>query len=159
MSYRSAPFTLRLAGEPGVPDDLGLYDPSTYPQDTADLNRYRFPPNFFTEGYRPIPTPVLDALRDEQVMIRVVQPGGRARQRAFVPLGAHYDDVFPGFGSGHAGLLGPGKSLTAGICAPRVAEDYLWRDGPQHIFAGGAWGVLRVQHGQAPGDAACGGVR
>ena len=155
ISHRSAPFTFRLAGQPGVPADLGRFEPSAFPQSTADLNRYQFPPNFFAEAFRPIPTPVLDATKGEQVMIRVVHPGGRARQRSFSLLGAAYDDLFPGFGSGHAGLLAPGKALTAGICAPRVAGDYLLRDGPQHIFAGGAWGMLRVRNGPAAGSAAC----
>ncbi len=149
VSHRSAPFALRLPGQ------HGRYDPSTYPRDETDLNRHQFPPDFFTETYRAIPTPVLEALRNEQVMIRVLHPGGRARQRSFSLLGATYDDVFPGFGSGHSGLIGPGKGLTAGLCAPRIREDYLWRDGPQHIFAGGVWGLLRTQEGAAAGDAAC----
>ena len=158
VSYRSAPFTLRLAGQGGVPALLGHYEQPTYPQSTANLNRYLFSPNFFTEAFRSIPTPLLEVKPDEQVMIRVVHPGGRARQRSFSLLGAAYDDIFPGFGSSHSGLLGPGKSVTAGLCAPRTAEDYLWRDGPQHVFAGGAWGMLRVRGGNVAGATACGGL-
>ena len=45
-------------------------------------------------------------------------------------------------------LIGPGKALTAWARAPAAAGCYLWRDGPQPMFAGGTWGQLKV--GDAP---------
>lgn len=146
VSYRSAPFTMRLAGQNGVSADFGL---RTYPRDEDDLNAVVFPPNFFAA---PLPTPQLQVKPSEEIAIRIAHPEGRARQRAFVATTIGYDDLFPGFGSGHTTLLAPGKAMTAWGCAPRTAGDYLWRDGPQPIFAGGVWGHLSV------GDKAAGSV-
>jgi hypothetical protein len=147
VSYRSAMFTRRLGNwfpRNGI-SPLGL---SGYPDltDEHDLNRFVFPPMFFAHQakQRRVPTPRLGLEMQADSMIRVVHPAGRARQRAFVTLGAGYQDLFPGFGSAHSALLAPGKSINAGFCAPRISGDYLWRDGPQHIFASGVWGHLAV---------------
>jgi manganese oxidase len=88
-------------------------------------------------------------------MIRVLHPSGRARQRSFVLYGASYYDLFPGFGSAHSALLAPGKSLTASFCAPRVPGEYLWRDGPQPLFAAGVWGHLNVATTHAQSATTC----
>lgn len=166
VSYRTAPFTRRLANwyrakgdKHAVPHSLGLVG---YPDmdDEHDLNRFVFPPKFFDHGsetVRRVPGPRLAAYAGEEMMIRVVHPSGRARQRAFLMHGAPYDDLMPGFGSPHSGLLAPGKSMNAGFCAPRVAERYLWRDGPQHIFAAGVWGHIEVSNrpSNAPSSALC----
>lgn len=149
VSYRSAPFNLRVAGRNGVRADFGL---RTYPRDEDDLNAVRFPANFFAA---PVPTPRLDARPADEIAIRVVHPDGRARQRAFLSMIAGYDDLFPGFGSGHSTLLAPGKAMTAWSCAPRTAGDYLWRDGPQPIFAAGVWGHLHVSDSGAGGATPC----
>ncbi|WP_375459504.1 hypothetical protein [uncultured Enterovirga sp.] len=141
VNYATAPFSRRLAEWDGAPSSLDLTD---YPDSKINLNRQVFPKAFLDPRAKAIPTPILKAHPGEEVSIRVTHPAGRARQRAFVMLGASYDDVLPGFGSGHSGLLAPGKAITASICASRAAGDYLWRDGPQPIFAAGVWGHLRV---------------
>ncbi|KMO44573.1 hypothetical protein VQ03_02080 [Methylobacterium tarhaniae] len=145
VSYRTAPFTRRLGGA------LGLRD---YPDDDTNLNREVFDPRFFSTAYAPVPTPTLDARAGEEMMIRLAHPAGRARHRAFVTLGASYDDLLPGFGTGHSGHLAPGKAFTAAFCAPRQPGTYLYRDGPQAIFAAGAWGHVAVK-GAAAAAAAC----
>lgn len=149
VSYRSAPFTMRLAGRTGISADFGL---RTYPRDEDDLNTVVFPPNFFAA---PLPTPQLAVKPGEEIAIRVTHPEGRARQRAFVATTIGYDDLFPGFGSGHTTLLAPGKAMTAWGCAPRTAGDYLWRDGPQPIFAAGVWGHLSVGNTATGSVSAC----
>ncbi|MEH3147512.1 MAG: hypothetical protein PGN34_19700 [Methylobacterium frigidaeris] len=149
-------FAFRLAdrhpGAPGVRPTLGL---GAYPRDGDDLNRVRFPPDFFAG---PVRTPTIVVPPGGQMALRIVHPAGRARQRAFVPLFPGYDDLFPGFGSGHATLIGPGKGLTAWSTAPGTPGTYLWRDGPQAIFAAGAWGHLVVP-GAAPAPPAAASAR
>ena len=145
VSYRAAPFAMRLMdmAKERLPWDFGVH---TYPRDTDDLNRRLFPAKFFAE--RPL-TPTINAAPDQEIAVRIAAPVARARQRAFVSAAAGYDDLFPGFGSGHSALIGPGKAFTAWSCAPRTAGTYLWRDGPQPLFAAGAWGHLSVS-GEAP---------
>ncbi|KMO40809.1 hypothetical protein VQ02_07030 [Methylobacterium variabile] len=135
VSYRTAPFARRLGGA------LGL---RTYPDDRTNLNAVVFPRTFFSPTHAPVPTPTLDARAGEEMMIRLAHPAGRARHRAFVTLGASYDDLLPGFGTGHSGHLAPGKAFTASLCASRQPGTYLYRDGPQAIFAAGAWGHVAV---------------
>ncbi|WP_093565552.1 hypothetical protein [Methylobacterium sp. 174MFSha1.1] len=135
VSYRTAPFGRRLGGA------LGL---RTYPDDRTNLNAAVFPGTFFSPAFAPVATPTLDARAGEEMMIRLAHPAGRARHRAFVTLGGAYDDLLPGFGSGHSGHLAPGKASTASFCAPRQPGTYLYRDGPQAIFAAGAWGHVAV---------------
>lgn len=147
IGYRTAPFARRLAGWGGSVW-LGIAD---YPRDGADLNAALFPLDFFASTH-PVPTPRLLARPNEEVVIRIAHPAGRARQRAFLMMGHSYEDLLPGFGSGHSGLIGPGKALTASTCAASDAGEYLYRDGPQHIFAGGVWGHLAVGSA-APGSA------
>ncbi|RVU13095.1 hypothetical protein EOE48_27195 [Methylobacterium oryzihabitans] len=143
VGLASERFAFRLvdlfASAPGVRIDLGL---RTYPRDEDDLNRVAFPPGFFAG---PVRTPTIVAPPGGQMAVRIAHPVGRARQRAFVPIFPGYDDLFPGFGSGHAALIGPGKGLTAWATAPMTPGPYLWRDGPQAIFAAGAWGHLLVR--------------
>ena len=88
--------------------------------------------------------PVLRAQAGEEVVIHVVHPGGRARQRALVTIGQDYDDLFPGFGFPHAALVAPGKAVPASLS--RVVEPgcYLWFDGPTQIRGAGAWGLLDI---------------
>lgn len=141
VSYRSEPFFHRLVLGGSVPGQFGL---RSYPRDGDDLNTVLFPPDFFVA---PPATPAFTSAPGQELAIRIAHPAGRARQRAFVPLFSGYDDLFPGFGSGHSALIGPGKALTAWARAPAAAGCYLWRDGPQPLFAGGAWGQLRVGDG------------
>ena len=86
----------------------------------------------------------LKACEGEQIVIRVIHPGGRARQRAFVMNGYNYDDLFPGFGFPRSVLLAPGKSMTAWLTPKAVPGTSVWQDGPTHIRTGGVWGLLDV---------------
>lgn len=106
-----------------------------------DLNALTFAPDFWISHPNAIR---LRACAGEQVVIRVVHPGGRARQRAFVMNGADYDDLFPGFGFPRSALLAPGKTISAWL-TPRIEKGtYLWHDGPTTIRSGGVWGLLEV---------------
>ena len=113
-----------------------------------DLNAQQFPPDFFRRAGDGGAMPLrLQACAGEQVVIRVVHPGGRARQRAFVMNGMGYDDLFPGFGFPNAALLAPGKAVSAWL-TPRQFDaagqpvSYLWSDGPGMLAGGGTWGLL-----------------
>lgn len=132
VNYRSEPFHVRLRDGSGVLEGQ------------ADLNTRIFPANFFTRAHRPVNTPVLRAEEGEELVIRVLHPGGRARQRAFVTIGQAYDDLFPGFGFPNAALLAPGKGVAARLSRPVAPGCYLWHDGPVHLWAGGTWGLLEV---------------
>ncbi len=120
-------------------------------EESSDLNAYVFPADYVTADAGQIR---LQACAGEQVVIRVVHPGGRARQRAFVMNGHSYDDLFPGFGFPRSALLAPGKSMTAWLRPEAVAGTYVWHDGPTHLRAGGTWGLLDVA---AADSAQCGG--
>lgn len=115
-------------------------------QESDDLNQHVFPDDYPLADIRKL---TLKAHDGEQVVIRVVHPGGRARQRAFVMNGLGYDDLFPGFGFRNAALLAPGKAINAWL-TPHVFADgdkprvYYWHDGPTHLRAGGVWGLLEV---------------
>jgi hypothetical protein len=134
VNYRTAPFWARLGATP-----------------QSELNAFGFPRDFFTPRFRPIPTPHFAAEAGEEVVFRVVQPHGRARQRAFLLLGHDYPELLPQFGSPHSVLIAPGKGITARLDSTAtdgpsgVAPGYwLWRDGPAPHFSGGVWGTLEV---------------
>lgn len=119
----------------------GVSENGTRIEASDDLNVVTFPPDFWINHPNAIR---LRACAGEQVVIRVIHPGGRARQRTFVMNGTDYDDLFPGFGFPHSALLAPGKSISAWL-SPRIkAGTYLWHDGPTTIRAGGVWGTLDV---------------
>ncbi|NHF72003.1 cupredoxin domain-containing protein [Paracoccus xiamenensis] len=110
-------------------------------ENSDDLNALKFPARFWVDHPNAIR---LKACAGEQVVIRVIHPGGRARQRAFVMNGADYDDLFPGFGFPRSALVAPGKTISAWL-SPRIkAGTYLWHDGPTTTRAGGTWGLLEV---------------
>jgi hypothetical protein len=119
-------------------------------EESDDLNAVVFVPDHLTTHPAPIR---MKACVGEQVVIRVVHPGGRARQRAFVMNGWSYDDLFPGFGSPQSALLAPGKSATtwlwprAEIWPQAEKGTYFWHDGPTQIRRGGVWGLIEVSSG------------
>ena len=128
----------------------------------SDLNREQFPADFLSEGSGPIATPTFTALEGETVKFRVIQPGGRARQRTFQIVGNDYPDLVPfavdangdpatNFGSPASALLGPGKAITATLTCVRPGT-YLYRDGPTHLFSGGVWGHFVVEASDDPSD-------
>jgi len=110
-----------------------------------DLNAFRFPPDWPVRWDERI---ALKAHPGEQVVIRVVHPGGRARQRAFVMNGYTYDDLFPGFGFPRSALLAPGKSVSAWLRPSAAAGISIWHDGPTTLRSAGAWGLLAVEPGE-----------
>lgn len=152
VSYRTRPFAsqLRYRDIGGVVRRIEASD---------NFNRLVFPNDFLNrdgslkpdgkESYKdgvdrkPLE---LRACKGDQVVIRVVHPGGRARQHSFVMNGLGYDDLFPGFGFPNAALLAPGKTVSAwlhpsGNGVPD-GKPYLWHDGPSFLMAGGIWGHL-----------------
>lgn len=140
VNYRSAPFWARLRQGTEPDGELVRHDTGA----GSNLNQFQFPENFFQESWSQIPTPVFMANEGEEVRFRVLQPHGRARQRAFVSFGHDYKDLLPEFGSPHAALLAPGKAITATLEGGAKSGCYLYRDGPMQMFAGGVWGHFRV---------------
>lgn len=110
-----------------LPDDL--FPPAKHPS----------APN--TQGLALAP---LTSTPGDEVAIRIVHPGGRARQRAFVFSGGGYDDIAPGFGFPNATLLAPGKAVTAHLRdVARAGDCQIWRDGPNYMVGQGVWGLHR----------------
>ncbi|WP_100526161.1 cupredoxin domain-containing protein [Paracoccus aminovorans] len=165
VSYRSRPFAslMRYADIAG----RGRVEASD------DLNALVFPDRFLpgdSHKGQPQTDPDLQPLTllacpGEQVLMRVVHPGGRARQHSFVMNGLGYDDLFPGFGFPNSALVTPGKAISAWLHPPQVLgpdgsrQDVrgtvLWHDGPNFLMAGGIWGLLSFRDGphcRAPGQ-------
>lgn len=127
VSFRAEPFDVRLRGWQGKPTGIERhydfmayeYGAVTDPGDT--------PASFFRLAANELPVwpkaplPVVRAVAGEELVVHVVHPGGRARQRAFVAIAQDYDDLFPGFGFPRGALLAPGKAMTASITKPREA--------------------------------------
>lgn len=140
-SFHSEPFNVRLRNRSGTPADLPV---------KADLNKHQFGNHFYRVEPGEIPTdtqspfPVLRAIAGEEVVVHIVHPGGRARQRSFATIGQDYNDLFPGFGFPRSALLAPGKAITASFSKRLEPGCYLWFDGPLHLRAGGVWGLLDV---------------
>lgn len=110
------------------------------------LGAWPLPATLFASTWlEPLPLPlIIEMPADSEVSLRIIAQQGRARQRAFVPIGMSYADTFPGFGSGHTSLLAPGKTLNAALGTPSLEGDYMWFDGPRQHVDGGAWGLLRI---------------
>jgi hypothetical protein len=155
---RTEPFWYRLGLMPGDGKDHGR---------GHNLNEVAFPADFLARAFtdRPPATPGFKAKDGEILTFRVVEPAGRARQRAFVLYGHDYPDLRPRHGSSGSALVAPGKAVNAHICdfwmEPRRTDygyetrfcavggahagSWLWRDGPAPHFASGAWGILKVE--------------
>ncbi|MCA9470974.1 MAG: hypothetical protein KC594_02885 [Nitrospira sp.] len=142
INYRSAPFWARLRQGKVVDEDGALVTQDTGPG--SNLNHVIYPNNFFQESWSSIPTPTFQAKAGEEVRFRVVQPHGRARQRAFLTGGHDYHDFIPQFGSPHSAIMSAGKAINATLEGGAKEGCYIYRDGPAQIFAGGAWGRLNV---------------
>jgi hypothetical protein len=126
INYKTEPFTLRLG--------LGA---------DADTNDSVYPEDFFLG---PVSTPVLSAKAGEKVRFRVLFPAGPARQTSFILYGHDYPDGGrPGFLSSGAGLLAPGKALTAEPFGGAKAGTWLYRAGPNFHFSQGMWGRFEVR--------------
>jgi manganese oxidase len=164
VNYRSEPFWARLR-ETGqqVPNakrgpDGELADPESFSDGPIDeqsnLNFAQFPKNVWQSEMAPIATPEFVARAGETVKFRVLQPGGRARQRAFQIVGNDYADLLPfavdgngdkttRMGSPASALLAPGKAITATLKGVRPGC-YVYRDGPTSLLSGGVWGSFKV---------------
>lgn len=136
VNYRSDPFFDRLRGteKPG----------QMPPEAQYNLNAYVYPKDFFLDAHRKRNMPALRVEEGDEVVIRVIHPGGRARQRSFATIGQDYDDLFPGFGFPHAALLAPGKGVRASLSRPVNRGCFLWHDGTATLNAGGTWGLIDV---------------
>lgn len=132
VNYRSASFGRELRERNGNGDTIERH---------YNLNAFDFGDGVFRASAA---TPVLRAEAGEEVVIHLVHPGGRARQRAFVTIAQDYDDLFPDFGFPHSALLAPGKSMSASLTEVMREGCYLWFDGPLHLRSGGTWGLLDV---------------
>ena len=137
FNYNTEPFWARLGQKPEK-NSNGIYM-------LPELNQAYFPTNFFSEDYKPIATPKFVAEAGDEVRFRVLQPHGRARQRAFMVSGHDFIDMIPEFGSPHAPLISVGKAITARI---ESANPGVWqyRDGPSHMWSSGAWGIFEVKN-------------
>lgn len=153
VNYRSTPIFARKDLRGAAPYQNGVLNGA------ADVNAVDLGPDIFHvkgEGAERTPI-VLSAKAGEEAIFRVVHPGGRARQRAFVITGNGFDDLFPGFGFPNATLLAPGKSITAALRRPLGPGCHFWHDGPRLMVGQGAWGLLEVK--DSKGDGACPGSR
>lgn len=164
VNYRSEPFWARLH-ETGqqVPNakrgpDGELLEPESFENGPIDeqsnLNFAQFPNNVWQSSMAPIATPEFIARVGETVKFRVLQPGGRARQRSFQIVGNDYADLLPfaidgngdstmRMGSPASPLLAPGKAITATLKDVR-SGCYIYRDGPTSLLSGGVWGSFKV---------------
>ncbi len=115
-----------------------------------DLNAYRFPADYLVAAPE---TMNLRAETGEQLVIRVVHPGGRARQRAFAMNGYSYLDLFPGFGFPRSALLAPGKAISAWLWPAATKGVAVWHDGPLFLRSAGTWGLLTVSDAASAGTA------
>ncbi|PZO81251.1 MAG: hypothetical protein DI629_05380 [Mesorhizobium amorphae] len=136
VNYRSDPFFDRLRGE----EAAGQHPPEAQ----FNLNAFVFPPRFWLSGHKPHNMPVLRAEAGDEIVVRVIHPGGRARQRNFSLIGNDYDDLFSGFGFPHAALVAPGKGVRAALTRKAAEGCYLWHDGTTTLNAGGTWGLIDV---------------
>lgn len=142
VSYRSEPFFFRLRKTSPLGNRLGPNENDPNYSSSSNLSAQRIPPNFFASDYAPIATPAIDAPVGSEVWARIVAAQGRARQHAFVATGAGYQDLYPGFGSGHSSLIASGKTASPAMLAPENPLCAMWFDGPRHLMAGGAWGLM-----------------
>lgn len=154
VSYLSEPFHVRLRDTNPSPIE------SHFNLNEKDFGTafWRLSPNELPPRSK-APMPVLRATAGEEVVVHVVHPGGRARQRAFATIAQDYSDLFPGFGFPRAALLAPGKAITASLTKTVEPGCYLWFDGPLHLRAGGVWGLLDVltpAEARDPEATACG---
>ncbi|MDH3658894.1 MAG: hypothetical protein OEU92_02510, partial [Alphaproteobacteria bacterium] len=134
-NYRTEPFWARLNQHP-----------------TTDLNSRQFPPEFFLDDWKTVATPGYEVTEGEAVTFHVLQPYGRARQRAFMVLGHDYLDLLPHFGSRHSALISVGKAVEAELSTTAkpgsrkaARGDWIWRDGPAQHFSSGVWGTFEVE--------------
>ena len=156
VNYRTEPLWKRMGFDPDSPLSGGDDDPRTPTRDIDFTNSL----SNMQVGGDPV-TPVFWATAGEQVRMRLVQPGGHARNNVFM-LHGHIWEEEPYTGSstvlgsnahsnwqGSQYGVGPGSHfdfLLKNGAGGRfgVSGDYLWRTFHSSQFSGGIWGIFRV---------------
>ncbi len=131
INYRSPAFWQRL----------GL---KTQGSKGFDLNEVAFPANFYEDSYKPLPFKDFKANSGEEMRFVVLHPGGRARQRSFQLYGHTFSAGIRNYGSPWSMLMAPGKTETLVVDSAQPGS-WLYRDGPNTLFANGSWGRLVVE--------------
>lgn len=164
VNYRSEPFWARLneTGQTVPTPVIGADGQPVEPEqmrekaidENSNLNFAKFDPKVWMAEHKVIATPEFVATAGETVKFRVIQPGGRARQRSFQLVSNDYTDLLPfavesngdrvsRMGSPAAAIMAPGKAITATVNDVR-AGCYIYRDGPTSLLSGGVWGSFKV---------------
>ncbi len=141
FNYRTEPLFARAGITPFVQSQP---NPMSGRQQLVDLSNFDLPACLLLPGFKPVETPVIKVDPGDDLVMRLVHPGGRARQRAFVTYGHRYDERgLKGFGSPSAALMAPQKAMTADL-GPIAPGRWLYRDGAGQFVAGGAWGYIEA---------------
>lgn len=139
LNYKTEPMWKRLGFEPNAP----LTTTRTFDYSNALAGA--------------LETPVFTARASEQVLMRVVEPGGAGRQSVFQVHGHGWDEEpfyqnseRMGWGMNHLSEykgseygIGPSSHLNCILGPVDVAGDYLYRDQASYGLDGGLWGILR----------------
>jgi len=151
FNYRTEPLWSRI--------DFSKQDPSGDCSSVAkvisnDINPCNLPPTLMTDNDPRIPaelrglpveTPVFTAKAGDDVVFRVVQPDGRARQHSFRVVGHNYPDMgIEGYISPGNSLITVGKGLNARLYDGAKPGYWMYRDGPSKFVNTGMWGLFKV---------------
>ncbi|MCB2048786.1 MAG: hypothetical protein KDE32_11240 [Novosphingobium sp.] len=141
FNYRTEPLFARAGISPIEQVDP---NPDSGRRQLVDLNNFDLPACLLLPSFKPVETPVIRVDPGDDLVMRLVHPGGRARQRAFVTYGHRYDERgLKGFGSPSGALMAPQKAMTADL--GKIAPGrWLYRDGAGQFVAGGAWGYIEA---------------
>jgi hypothetical protein len=162
VNYRTEPLWKRMGFDPDAPLTGGV-DPGQQPDPRTPTRNYDFTnvlSNSQIGGADP-ETPVFTAAAGQDVRIRLLQPGGHARNNVFTVHGHIWEEEPYTNGSTALGSnplsewkgaqygVGPGSHFDfllkhgAGG-AFHVPGDYLYRTFQSFQFDGGVWGIFRV---------------
>jgi hypothetical protein len=163
LNYRTEPLWKRMGFDPDAPLTGGPPDPGHPPDPRTPTRNYDFTnvlSNSQIGGYDP-ETPIFTAAAGQDVRIRLLQPGGHARNNVFTVHGHIWEEepyvnnstaLGPNPLSEWKGSqygVGPGSHFDfllkhgAGG-AFHVQGDYLYRTFQSFQFDGGVWGIFRV---------------
>jgi hypothetical protein len=160
INYRTEPLWKRMGYPPNTPFD-----------DTRELDFTNVLTNQIVGGQDPV-TPVFTAVPNQEVWVRMLEPGGHPRNNNYM-LHGHiweqepYVDGSQALGSnkltswvGSQFGIGPGSHfdfLLKNGAGGRfgVQGDYLYRTFESFQFDGGIWGIFRVRFSEPPGGCHC----